>query len=115
MSIEKNKAIIRRYYEEVLNQGDINALRDIAVSDYVENDPLPGQTTGLAGLRERVEMLRGALNPHFTIEDMVAEVDKVVVRWTQHGMQVREFLGLPPTGKQFTISGIDIHGLRDAE
>jgi steroid delta-isomerase-like uncharacterized protein len=115
MSIEKNKAIIRRYYEEVLNQGDIDALRDIAMSDYVENDPLPGQTRGLAGLRERVEMLRGALNPHFTIEDLVAEGDRVVVRWTQRGMQVRDFLGLPATGKQFTISGIDIHSLSEAE
>lgn len=113
MSIEKNKATIRRYYEEILNQGDVNALADIAVSDYVENDPLPGQATGLAGLQERVELLRGALSPHFTIEDMVAEGDKVVVRWTQRGMHVRDFLGLPSTGKRFTISGIDIYSLRD--
>lgn len=115
MSMEKNKAVIRRYYEEILNRGDIEVLSEIAVPDYVENDPLPGQGTAFAGLKDRVEMLRGALNPHYTIEDLVAEGDKVVVRWTQRGMHVRDFLGLPSTGKQFTISGIDIHCLRDGK
>jgi steroid delta-isomerase-like uncharacterized protein len=113
MSTEINQRVVRRYYEEILNQGHIEVLEDIAVPDYIENDPLPGQTTGLAGLKQRVEMLRGALNPHFTIEDLVAEGDRVVVRWTQRGEQVRGFLGLPPTGKPFTIAGIDIHRLRD--
>jgi steroid delta-isomerase-like uncharacterized protein len=113
MSTEINQRMVRRYYEEILNQGHSDILQDMAVPDYIENDPLPGQTTGLAGLEERVAMLRGALNPHFTIEDLVADGDRVVVRWTQRGQQVRGFLGLPPTGKAFTIAGIDIHRLRD--
>jgi steroid delta-isomerase-like uncharacterized protein len=113
MSTEINQRVVRRYYEEILNQGHSDILQDMAVPDYIENDPLPGQTTGLAGLEERVAMLRGALNPHFTIEDLVADGDRVVVRWTQRGQQVRGFLGLPPTGKAFTIAGIDIHRLRD--
>jgi steroid delta-isomerase-like uncharacterized protein len=115
MAIEENKAVIRRYYEDVLNAGNIGALEELAVPQYDEHDPLPGQATGREGLRQRVEMLRSAFRPHFTIEDIIAEQDKVVVRWTNRGTQVGEFMGMPATGKSFTIAGIDIHRLRDGK
>ena len=115
MSTEENKAVVRRYYEEVLNAGNINALQELAVVQYAEHDPLPGQGNGLEGLEQRVQMLRGAFRPHFTIEDVIAEQDKVVVRWTNRGTHVGEFLGIPPTGKHFTIAGIDIHRLSDGK
>ena len=60
-------------------------------------------------------MLRSGLDPRFTIEDLIAEGDKVVVRWTNSGTNVGEFLGMPPTGKSFTIAGIDIHRLQDGK
>jgi steroid delta-isomerase-like uncharacterized protein len=115
MPTEANKATIRRYYDEVLNGGNIRLLREIAVPDYDEHDPLPGQTDGLEGLQQRVEMLRTAFRPHFTLEDMIAEQDKVVVRWTNRGTHLGEFMGIPPTGRTFTIAGIDIHRLRDGK
>jgi steroid delta-isomerase-like uncharacterized protein len=113
MSTEQNKATIRRYYEEVFNQGDIGLLEELAVAPYVEHNPLPGQASGLEGLRQRVEMLRAAFRPQFTVEDIIADGDKVVVRWTHRGTHVGGFMGIPPTGKPFTITGIDIHGLRN--
>lgn len=115
MTIEMNKDVVRRYYENVLNAGDLNALEELAVSQYDEHDPLPGQADGREGLRQRVEMLRHAFQAYFTIEDIIAEGDKVVVRWTQRGTQVAEFLGMPATGKSFTIAGIDIHRLQDGK
>lgn len=115
MALEANKSVVRRYYEDILNAGDIDALAELAVDDYAEHDPLPGQSTGCEGLRERVEMLRGAFRPHFTIEDLIAEGDKVVVRWTNRGTHVGEFMGMPATGKAFAIAGIDIHRLRDGK
>lgn len=115
MTVEDHKAIVRRYYEQVLNQGNLGALEELAAAEYVEHSPLPGQTSGLAGLRQRVEMLRSAFLPHFTIDDLIAEQDKVVVRWTHRGTHQAEFLGMPATGKSFTIGGIDIHGLRDGK
>jgi steroid delta-isomerase-like uncharacterized protein len=115
MSTDENKAVVRRYYEDVLNTGDIGALQGLAVSHYDEHDPLPGQANGLEGLRQRVEMLRSAFRPQFTIEDMIAEQDKVVVRWTSRGTHVGEFMGLPATGKPYTIAGIDIHRLQDGK
>jgi steroid delta-isomerase-like uncharacterized protein len=115
MTIEANKTVVRRYYEEVLNTGHVNVLAELAVADYAEHDPLPGQGTGRDGLRDRVELLRGAFRPHFTIEDIIAEGDKVAVRWTNRGTHVGAFIGLPATGKAFVIAGIDIHRLREGQ
>lgn len=107
-----NKQVVRRYYEEVLNEGKIEVLDEVAVEDYAEHDPLPGQATGRQGLKERVSMLR-ALSPRFTIEDLIAEDEKVVVRWSQQGRHSGDFLGIPPTNKDINIAGIDIHAMRD--
>ena len=113
MSTEANKQVVRRFYEEVLNSGNSGLLNDLAVEDYAEHDMLPGQGMGLAGLGDRVTMLKTALDPRFTIEDIIAEGDKVVVRWTNSGSHVGNFLGIPPTGKNFTIAGIDIYRMKD--
>lgn len=115
MSMEETKAVVRRYYDEVLNAGNVDALGALAVADYDEHDPLPGQGNGLEGLAQRVQMLRSAFRPHFTVDDMIAEQDKVVVRWTNRGTHVGEFLGMPPTGKSFAMAGVDIHRLRDGK
>lgn len=111
MSTDENRAVVRRYYQEVLEGGNIQLLEEMAIPDYDEHDPIPGQSNGLEGLKQRVEMLRSAFQPRFTLEDMIAEGDKVVVRWTNRGTHVGEFMGIPPTGKSFSIAGIDIHRL----
>jgi steroid delta-isomerase-like uncharacterized protein len=67
----------------------------------------------LEGLRQRVNTLRAALKQQFTLELLIAEGDKVAVLWTTRGTHIGEFMGLPPTGKSYTIQGIDIHELRD--
>ena len=115
MSTEANKQVVRRYYEEVLNGRAIDVLPEIAAADYEEHDPLPGQGTGLAGFRDRITMLTTAIEQHFTLEDIVAEGDRVVVRWTTNATQIGEFLGIPATGKSYTIAGIDIHRLKDGK
>jgi len=106
---ENIKDVARRYYDAVLNRGDVDLLDDIAVADYVEHDPLPGQGTGRQGLKDRVTMLMAAFGQTFALEDVIAEGDRVVVRWTGSGNHVGEFMGIPPTGRSFTITGIDIH------
>lgn len=106
---ESIKDAARRYYDAVLNRGDIDLLDDLAAADYVEHDPLPGQGDGRQGLKDRVTMIATAFSQTFTIEDVIAEGDRVVVRWTGSGTHVGEFMGIPPTGRSFTIAGIDIH------
>ncbi len=103
--------LIRRLYEDVLVAGDHEALDEIATPDYVEHDPLPGQGDGLEGLKERATMLKEGLAVRFTIEDVIQDRDKLVVRWTNSGTHVGEFLGIPPTNKSFSVAGIDIYRL----
>src|ERR1044071_4915703 len=99
MSTETNKAIVRRYYEEVHNQGKRDALKKIVVEDFVEHNPFPGHGQGLAGFYQRVEMLQTAFTMNFTIEDMIAEGDKVAVRWTNHNVHHGTFMGVPAPSK----------------
>ena len=115
MSTETNKATVRRYYEEVHNLGKRDLLKEIAVEDYVEHNPFPGHGQGLAGLYQRVEMLQTAFTMNFTIEDIVAEGDKVVVRWTNHNVHHGPFMGISATGKSAIVSGINIYLLRNSK
>jgi len=114
MSGQDNKTVVRRYYEEVFNQRRTSLIDQLAVEDYVEHDPFPGQGNGRADLTARVQAILGAFTPlQFRLEDLVAEKDQVVARWSQTGTHTGAFMGIAPTGRQFTITGIDIHKLRD--
>ena len=108
MGTDQNKDAARRYYVRVLNDGDVDLLDELAVETYEEHDPVPGQGTGRQGLKDRVAILRDAFGQTFTIEDVVAGGDRVVVRWTGRGTHSGEFMGIPPTGRSFTIEGIDV-------
>lgn len=92
-----------------LNAGRIEEAGALVTPDYVEHDPLPGQGTGREGAIDRFSILIGALAPRFTVEDVIAEGDRVAVRWTNAGTHVGEFAGIPATGRSFTIAGIDIY------
>ena len=109
MSTETSKNLARRFYVEILNARRIETVDDLAVAEYVEHDPLPGQRDNREGLKDRVRILTEALSPTFTIEDMIAEGDRVVVRWTNRGTHVAPFIGIPPTGRTFEIAGIDVY------
>ena len=115
MSTNQNKETARRYYDEVLNQGNLDVLDQLAGKEFDEHDPLPGQGTGLDGLRDRVNMLRTGLAGTYSIQDMVAEGDKVVVRWLNSGTNSGEFFGMPPTGRDFTMAGIDVIRFEDGK
>ena len=115
MSAEKDQATVRRYYLEVFNQKKESLLDELAVPDYVEHNPFPGHGQGIAGLYQRVGMLQSAFRANFTIEDMIVEGDKVVVRWTNQVVHQGTFFGIPATGKRVTVQGIDIIRMRDGK
>jgi steroid delta-isomerase-like uncharacterized protein len=108
MSTEQNKQVALRVYD-LLNTGAVEAIGDLVTADYVEHNPLPGQGTGRDGAVDRFSLIARGLAPRFTVEDVIAEDDKVVVRWTNTGTHVGDFLGVPATGRPFTIGGIDIY------
>jgi len=111
MSIEQNKAVVRRLYDDVFNGRRIELIDHLAVGDYLDHDPLPGQRDGRLGLGDKVSALVAGLDPRFTIEDVIAEGDRVAVRWINEGTHVAEFLGIPPTGRSFRFAGVDIYGM----
>ena len=108
MNVETNKQTVRRLYD-LLNAGNVEEIQDLVTDGYDEHDPLPGQGAGRDGVLDRYSMLIDALAPQFTIEDVIAEGDRVVVRWMNSGTHVGEFAGIPPTGRAFSIAGIDIY------
>jgi len=113
MSTETNKALVRRLYDEALNERRPEVVSELALADYTEHDPLPGQRDGLTGLQDRVSMLIEGLASTYTVEDVIAEGDRVVVRWTQAGTHSGPFLGIPPTGRSFHMSGMDIYRIEN--
>lgn len=115
MSSEANKKVVTRFYEEVLNRGNVGLLDELAVLDYDEHSPFPGQPNGFEGLKARVAAIITAFRPVFTLHELVADGETVVAYWTNTGSHQADFMGLPPSGRQVTISGIDIHRMRGAK
>ena len=105
-------AVVRRYKTEILNSRDIDALAEVAAVDYVDHAAFPGQRPGLEGLRQRASLLFRSLDPHWTIDDVVAGRDMVVLRWHLTGRHVGDYLGMPATGATCVIRGIDMYRVR---
>lgn len=109
---EQNKAVLRRIVEEVFNQGKLGTADELGAG-YIEHSPIPGQGPGIEGFKQMVQMFRGAFpDLRVTLEDLIAEGDRVVGRMTTSGTHKGQFMGLAPTGKRFTVS--EIHILRIA-
>ncbi|MDO8485910.1 MAG: ester cyclase [Candidatus Limnocylindrales bacterium] len=108
MSTETNKVLARRVFEEVLNGRNLDLLDELAAPDYIEHSPLPGQGTGIDGIRDRYTMLFKAFDFVFSVDDVIAEDDKVVLRWTQTGTHVGPLFGMPATNRSSRTTGIEI-------
>ena len=104
MSTEENKALIRRLIEEFINKGNTAVAEALVAEDHVALDSSPGQQQGRAGLIAIIARMHTAFpDLQYTIEDMVAEGDKVAVYFVWRGTHQGEFLGIPPTGKRVTV------------
>ena len=110
MSLEENKAIELRFFEEVVNKGNLAVIDEIVAANFVQPDATPGTTPDREGLKQFFAMAHSAFPDfHSTLEDMFAEGDKVVQRFTARGTHKGEWMGIASTGKQMTASGIAIH------
>jgi steroid delta-isomerase-like uncharacterized protein len=107
---EENKAITRRFLEEIFAGGNLELVNEIFAPNFVLHDPsVPQQVRGPEGIRQYIAMYRAAYpDTHFTIEDQIAEGDKVVTRWTGQGTHQGELMGVPPTGRRVTVAGIEV-------
>ena len=110
MSIEENKAIELRFLEEVVNKGNLAVIDELCAANFVDHTALPGVTPDREGYKQFFAMSRSALpDMHSTLEDMIAEGDKVAERFTIRGTHKGEWMGIAPTGKQVTVQGMAIH------
>lgn len=104
---DENKWMVRRIYEAMCNQQSLAFVADHTASDFLGHSTT--EYRGSDGQLKRFATLFDALpDCVFTIQDQIAEGDKVVTRWTARGIQIGEFEGMPPTGKTVMITGIDI-------
>jgi len=111
---EANKTVSRRFFEEVFSRGRLNLLDEIIAKDHVNSGPgtLPGLPNGPEGTKQFVTVYRNAFpDVHFTIDEQIAEGDKVVTRWTAKGTHKGELMGTPATGKSSTVTGIAVDRL----
>jgi steroid delta-isomerase-like uncharacterized protein len=114
--LEPNKALIRRVFEEIIPAGDQAAMHDVMAADFLDHDPLPGQPAGAAGGEYVVSTMHTA-HPdlRFTIDDLVAEADRVVIRWTLRGTNTGPMLGRPPSGQPVEYAAIVIFRIANGQ
>jgi steroid delta-isomerase-like uncharacterized protein len=108
---EESKAVARRWFEDLFNAGNLEVADEIIAADHVNHDPtLPDIPPGPEGQKQVVNLYVGAFtNAHISIEDQLAEGDRVATRWTGSGTHQGEFMGVAPTGNQVTVTGITIN------
>lgn len=116
MSSEQNKAVIRRFIEEVWGKGDTTLLSDLADVNVADHNPMPNQASGIDGQRQAVNLFHSAFKDiRMKVEDLIAEGDKVVDHWTVSASNYGDFLGIPATGRSVTFTGTDIYRLVDGK
>jgi steroid delta-isomerase-like uncharacterized protein len=114
--MQNNNKVICEFINEVLNKGDIDSVGKFFWEEMVEQVPLPGQGPGLAGLKDVLRGTRSAFpDMHWTVEEQVAEGNKVVTRFEWTGTHRGEFLGVPATGRQVKVWGIVIDRLESGK
>jgi steroid delta-isomerase-like uncharacterized protein len=112
-----NEAVIRRFFSEVFNQGDVERVDAFIHPDHENHDPTaPEVPSGPEGVRRLVELYRSAFpDIHFEHEDVVDLGGKVAHRWTFTGTHRGEIMGIEPTGRAVAVQGIEINRIADGK
>ena len=115
-SVESNKALVRRFYEEIDN-GNINILDELVAEDYLDHNPppFPGLPAGREGLKQAFQMFQTATPGYHHIEDQIAEGDRVVTRLTSYGKHEGDLPGAPKTGHDLKMTSITIHRIANGK
>jgi steroid delta-isomerase-like uncharacterized protein len=106
---EENKALVRRYFEEIWDKGNLDLIDELFTTNFVRHGPTAteGEVHGKEGFESLVSMYRSALpDLRIPIEDQIAEGDRVVTRWRARGTHQGELMGNAPTGNPASVTGI---------
>ena len=113
--IERNKAVVRRFVAEIFVAGSADAVDELVAEDFVPHS-WPSTGDGRGDLKRAIERVgEGLADPEFSVEDLIAEGDRVAARLTTSATHVGEFMGMPATNKRYTIEEIHIFRLRDGQ
>jgi predicted ester cyclase len=111
MSLDENKALVRRLFDEVWSGGNFALLDELLAPGFVDHAAqMGGGDPTAGGFKTQVRLFRAAFpDGRSQIEDLIAEGDRVVARWTDGGTHRGAWMGVAPTGKRVTMTGIDIY------
>jgi steroid delta-isomerase-like uncharacterized protein len=116
MSVEENKALVRRFYEE-MDKGNLDAMDELVAEGYVNHHPppFPGLAPGREGLKQAFKIFWEATPGRHVIEDQIAEDDKVVTRLTAYGTHEGDLPGIARTGAKLEITAVAVHRIADGK
>ena len=116
MSAAENKALVRRFYEEI-DKGNIDVLDELVAEDYMDHNPppFPGLAPGREGLKQAFRIFLKATPGYHRIEEQIAEGDKVVTRMTSFGKHEGDLPGAPRTGNDLKMTSITIHRIENGK
>lgn len=108
MTLESNKAVARRYLEDVWNASNMQAADDLIAPEFSFLSPA-GKTDDLPTFKQYVQKIHQILaGLHFSVENLIAEGDQVLLEWTMTGTHTAEFMGIPASGKAVNVAGVSL-------
>src|SRR5438552_13736454 len=114
MSVEENKALARRFVDEVANKANMAAVDELVSTGFIDHTPFPGQKPGPDGVKQVMTIIHSAFpDVEHLIEDVIAEGDKVVVRAMWRGTHQGMFMGIPASGLPVKVTAIHIMRFAD--
>lgn len=116
MSAEENKAAIRRAYDELWNERNVEVVDELVTEDFLNHAAPPDRQRGRQGLKDVVRMFEGAFPDfRYEVEDVISEGEKVAVRDVFRGTHQGAFMGIPATGNRVTMEAIHIYRFREGK
>ena len=112
---EANKRLVRAFFEGIFNEGDLEVVHEFLAPDYIDHSPFSAEAPGPEGFKRRMDMLRASLAVRMTLDDLLAERDLVAFRWTMAGKHVGEFAGIAPTGRDVSLTGLNLERVADGK
>jgi steroid delta-isomerase-like uncharacterized protein len=116
MSSEQNKAVIRQLFEALNDGYNMEGMAALIADDVIVNDPMMGTVPGKSAFVQLLNVFKTAFPEHHaTVHTMIAEGDVVVVQHNHAGRHIGPFMGMPPTGKEFNVSGLEMYRVVDGK
>ena len=115
MSVDASKALVRRFYAEI-DKGNIEIIDELVGENYIDHNPPPFPLPpGREGVKEAFRIFQKATPGFHTIEDQIAEGDRVVTRLTSYGKHEGDLPGAPRTGNEMKMTSITIHRIANGK